>query len=94
MLTLGATGLFFPLTRKIAAKAALPAVVVVVVFVEPINDAVQFLKRSVPHGNEVPGSRDQRPVSGCLKLPSFHLLGLYSPIYLDNGPLEPGYAML
>ena len=21
----------------------------------------------------------------------FHLLGLYSPIYLDNGPLEPGY---
>ena len=25
------------------------------------------------------------------KLPSFHLLGFYSPIYLDNGPLEPGY---
>ena len=27
-----------------------------------------------------------------LKRPSFHLLGLYSPIYLDNGPLEQGYA--
>ena len=24
-------------------------------------------------------------------MPSFYLLGLYSPIYLDNGPLEPGY---
>ena len=43
------------------------------------------------HGNEVPGSCDQRPISGCLKLPSFYFLGLYFLIYLDNGPLEPGY---
>ena len=42
------------------------------------------------HGNEVPGSCDKRPVSRCLKLPSFHWVGLYSPIYVDNGPLEPG----
>ena len=35
----------------------------------------------------------EEPVSGCLKLPSFYLLGLHSPIYLDNGSLEPGYIL-
>lgn len=57
-------------------------ITVVIVFVEPINDAVQFLNRFLTWKW---GSRfvwPERLVSGCFKLPSFHLLGFYSPDYI------------